>query len=311
MATVRSRVLLFLKGMAMGTADLVPGVSGGTIALIARVYDELLASILAVNRHTAALLFSEGPASAWRALNGSFLLTLGSGLLTALLLFGNLVVYLLETRYSYLMCFFSGLIAASLWFLGGQVRQWTPLRLFLLPAGIAIGVGIALLPQFSGSDNLLYYFFCGMLAICAMLLPGISGASILLLLGAYEPVLRALTELDVRIIPVFVLGCLLGLLGFSRVLSWLLWNWRQSTLALLLGVLAGSLYSLWPWRQVLTDAAGVQRPVNLPPMAVDVLTGEALSPLLCAALLIGACILLLALETLGRKLGVKSNSSTA
>ena len=155
MSIARKRLLLFLKGMAIGAADSVPGVSGGTIAFITHIYDDLLAAILALTPANLRLLFSQGIASAWRALHGEFLVTLGSGILLALLLSANLVVYLLESQYSYLMFFFNGLIVASLWCVAPQVSEWTRTRLLLLLAGIACSVGIALLPGFDGRDNLL------------------------------------------------------------------------------------------------------------------------------------------------------------
>lgn len=312
MTGARRRVLLFLKGMAIGAADSVPGVSGGTIAFITHIYDDLLAAILALTPANLRLLSSQGVASAWRALHGEFLVTLGSGVLLALLLSANLVVYLLESQYSYLMFFFNGLIIASLWCVVPQVAEWTGTRLLLLLAGTAFSVGIALLPSAEGSDNLLYYFLCGAVAICAMLLPGISGAFILLLFGAYESVLQALTTFNLQVIGVFAAGCLCGVLSVARLLSWLLGNRRQATLAVLIGILAGSLYSLWPWRQPLGETGGntLVRQVNLPPALTDILTGQPLSPLLCALLALGACVLVVSLEMLTRKSGVKSNSSS-
>jgi putative membrane protein len=311
-----ARVLLFFKGMAMGAADSVPGVSGGTIAFITNIYDELLASIIAVNPTTLRLLFSRGPATAWRAVNGAFLLTLVSGILLALVLSANLVVYLLATQYTYLMCFFTGLIVASVWYVSLQIRQWNLLRVGLFLAGMVLCVALAFLPRFSGADSLLYYFFCGALAICAMILPGISGAFILLLLGAYEPVIRALTGMDWPVILVFALGCVTGLLSFARVLFWLLRHQRQGTLACLLGILVGSLYSLWPWRQALAPVANLAEGErilfsyrNLPPSAQDVVTGMAISLPLCLLLAAGGFLLVWGLETLGNKSGVKSNSS--
>ena len=311
MTGARQRLLLFLKGMAIGAADSVPGVSGGTIAFIIHIYDDLLAAILALKPSNLRLLFSQGMASAWRALHGDFLVTLGSGLLLAVVLSANLVVYLLENHYSYLMFFFNGLIIASLWCIVPQVTAWSRARLLLFLLGIVFSIGIALLPGFEGRDNLLYYFACGAVAICAMLLPGISGAFILLLLGAYESVLQGLTEFDLPLISVFAAGCLFGVLSFARLLSWLLDKRRQATMAALIGVLAGSLYALWPWRRPVAATTGdtLHLQVNLPPAMTDVLTGQPLSPLLCALLAFGGCTLVVALEIISRKSGAKSNSS--
>jgi putative membrane protein len=306
----RQTLVLFLKGMAMGVADSVPGVSGGTIAFITNVYDELLASIHAINPGTLRLLSTQGPRAAFTAINGVFLLTLGLGILSALLLSANLVLWLLEHHYTYLMCFFSGLILASVWYLAQQVPRWDLRKALLLLLGLGFSVGIALLPRFHGVDSLPFYFFSGAIAICAMILPGISGAFILLLLGAYEPVLEALTGLDWPVVLVFAAGCLTGLLSFSRLLYWLLLRHRSATLAGLLGILAGSLYTLWPWRREVLDLAGQGHAVYELPQAVDLLTGAPLSPWLAGALLLAGFFLVFGLELTGGKSGVKSSSST-
>lgn len=305
----RKSLLLFLKGMAMGAADSVPGVSGGTIAFIANVYDELLASIRSINPATLRLLFTQGPLAAFAAINGAFLLTLGLGILLALLLSANLVLWLLANQFSYLMCFFTGLILASVWYVGHQIPRWDLGKLVLVLLGLLFSIGIAVLPRFSGMDSLPFYFFSGAIAICAMILPGISGAFILLLLGAYEPVLQALITLDWPIVLVFSSGCLIGLLSFSHLLYWLLQQHRANTLAGLLGILAGSLYTLWPWRHEITDAEGVSRYVNGLPQAADVLTGRPLSLLLALALLLLGFLLVWGLEQVGAKSGAKSSSS--
>lgn len=314
--TLRQHLLLFLKGLAMGAADSIPGVSGGTIAFITNIYDELLASIRAVNFSTARALWKEGPRAAWTALNGNFLLVLGLGLVSALLASANLVVWLLEEHYSYLMCFFNGLVLASLPFVllrAPRMHSWHAL-LFL--AGVLFSVGLAFLPQLAGSTSLLYYFFCGAVAICAMILPGISGAFILLLLGAYEPVLTALTEFEWGVILIFASGCVCGLLAFSHLLHWLLHRARAATLACLLGVLAGSVVALWPWRaavpldsalSALEHAAVSFR--NLPPSAVDVRSGAELSWWVLGLLPVAGALTIVVLEWLGSKFKAKSSSS--
>lgn len=302
--------MLFLKGLAMGAADSVPGVSGGTIAFITNIYDELLASILAVNRDTARLLLTRGPRSAWLALNGEFLAILGSGILVALIGTANLVLFLLEEHYAPLMAFFVGLIAASVWHVNRQLPPWTGARLLLLLSGVTFSVAVALLPRFEGNDNLLYYFFCGAVAICAMILPGISGAFILLLLGAYQPVLLALTGLDFPVILVFAGGCLCGLLSFARLLFWLLRDLRAPTLTVLLGVLAGSLYNLWPWREAAAQEGAELLYRNISPLQWAAREGW-MALLLCLWLMLAAFALVWVLETLGGKSGKKSSSSEA
>lgn len=305
----RARALLFLKGMAMGAADSVPGVSGGTIAFIANIYDELLGSIRSIDVHCLYLLFTAGPRAAFMAINGPFLLTLGLGILSALVLSARLVLWLLANEYSYLMCFFNGLILASLWYVAGQVPRWDWQRGLNVVLGATASVAVALLPNAAGGDSLLFYFASGAVAICAMILPGISGAFVLLLLGAYEPVLTALTTLDLRIVLVFGAGCLCGLLGFSRLLYWLLQHRRSSTLAVLLGFLAGSLYTLWPWRRLVAVEGMSGRFNNGPIAAVDAVSGQPLSFALCLLLMAAGFVLVWGLERLGAKSGVKSSSS--
>jgi putative membrane protein len=303
----REAVVLYLKGMAMGAADSVPGVSGGTIAFISGIYDELLASIRAFDVTLPRLLLEQGGIQrAWQHVNGNFLLVLGAGILTSLVLFAGLVVNLLETRYSYLMCFFTGLIAASVWFVGRHLPRWRVREVLLLLSGAVGSILLSIITPFAGLDNALYYFCCGAIAICAMILPGISGAFILLLLGAYRPVLEAVHNLEVGTLAIFLAGCVTGLLGFTRFLTWLLKTHRAPTLSCLLGVLAGSLYTLWPWR-IPTGTAKV-----LPDghdLFMDVITGAPLQPWLCPVLAAAGFILVFSLEQVGNKSNVKSNSS--
>jgi putative membrane protein len=309
------RLLLFLKGMCMGAADAVPGVSGGTIALIANIYDELLAAIVAVNPGTARLLITRGLRAAWVAINGEFLVILLSGILVSLVSLAKLVLYLLETHHAELMSFFVGLVLASLWYVNRQLSAWTLAQGLLLGLGLLLSVALAVLPPFQGVDSPLYYFFCGALAICAMILPGISGAFILLLLGAYETVLRGLISLDLPLILVFLAGCVTGLLSFARLLSWLLRHYRPQTLALLLGVLAGSIYKLWPWRLPAEESgvsatvtATVPAYVNISPWSWAAEQGGGML-LICLLLALIGFLLVWSLETLGDKYGTKSTSS--
>jgi putative membrane protein len=304
----RQALLLYLKGMAMGAADSVPGVSGGTIAFISGIYDELLASIQAFDLSLPGMLLQKkGFRRAWQHVNGTFLLVLGGGILTSLVLFAGLVGQMLETRYSYLMCFFTGLITASIYYVGRHVRTWTAREVLLLVSGAALSILLSVITPFAGLDNALYFFCCGAVAICAMILPGISGAFILLLLGAYTPVLAAVHNLDFGILAVFISGCACGLLCFTRFLTWMLRAHRMPTLATLLGVLAGSLYTLWPWR----PPAGTVSDPGQDTMLTDVLTGAPLTLWLCVALAAFGFLLVFTLEHLGSKSKGKSNSSAS
>ncbi len=240
------RLTLFLKGMAMGAADTVPGVSGGTIAFITNIYEELIFSIQACNLKALQILNKDGFKSVWSHINGNFLLTLFIGIISSAILFANIVSFLLESYEGYVMAFFVGLILASSLYIWRQihVKGWLSYLLFL--AGVLLTVLLNFLPQGQSQASAFYIFFSGAIAICAMILPGISGAFILLLLGAYENVLEAVRTIDLNLLLSFVLGCIVGLISFSHLLAYLLGYWRQQTLTFLLGVLLGSLYTIWP-----------------------------------------------------------------
>lgn len=243
-----ARLLLFLKGMAMGAADSVPGVSGGTIALIANVYEPLIHALKSLHPLQLGVLRRQGPVAFFRAIHGGFLLSLGLGVITALFAMANVVGYLLTEHREPLMGFFIGMVLASTWLLRGQVVNWQPSRLALLLAGVALTAGVSLLNPLAGSQALPWLFLCGMVAISAMVLPGLSGAFVLILLGVYEYVLAALRDLQWGVIIVFAAGCVLGLVGFSHLLSWTLYRFREATYAFLIGMLAASVIVLWPWR---------------------------------------------------------------
>lgn len=249
---VRDRITLFLKGMAMGAADTVPGVSGGTIAFISGIYEELLDSIRSIGPHTLAVLRKQGLAAAWTSINGGFLLTLVLGIATSVLLLVRPITWALKNEPVLLWSFFFGLIAASVWLCGRLVKHWTigPFIGMIIGTGMAVAIG--LMSAGTGSDSLWFYFFAGALAICAMILPGISGSFILLLLGAYGPVMTALKGFDIPIIAVFIAGCVAGLMAFSRILSWMFTRHHDLTVSSLTGFLLGSLTIIWPWKEVLS-----------------------------------------------------------
>lgn len=232
----------------MGMADSVPGVSGGTIALITGIYEELINSIKSVNLKALTVLWQQGPAAAWKHINGNFLLTLFLGIFSALLLMANTVGHLFEFYPQYVLSFFIGLIIASCLYVGAQIKGWDMPMIVLLLLGSSLSIGLAFMPHTEAQLSLMTIFFSGAFAICAMILPGISGAFILLLLGVYEPILAALKNFDLVTIIVFMAGCATGLLAFSNLLAYLFKHYYRQTLAFLLGILIGSLYSLWPWQ---------------------------------------------------------------
>jgi len=246
----RRYLSVFLKGMAMGAADSVPGVSGGTIAVITRIYDELIYSIRSIDTRALRLLGTEGPGRAWSYINGTFLLVLAGGILLSLRLSAGLVLMLLEQFFEPLMAFFVGLVIASSWSLKGECGAWRWQTLAGLLAGMAVTLLVSSLSPYSTDISPVYLFLCGLIAICAMILPGLSGAFLLLVLGVYDYLLSALVGFDLSTIIVFASGCAIGLLAFSRLLAWALSSYRDLSYAFLTGMLLASIYVLWPWQQV-------------------------------------------------------------
>lgn len=254
---------LYLKGLAMGSADVVPGVSGGTIAFITGIYTELLDSIKSVNLQTLVLLFKKGPKVAWKAANGTFLATLLAGILTAILTLAKLIHYLLDQHAVLLWSFFFGLILASSLHMAKQIKQWQSLTLASLLIGVFIAAFISIASPTSIEANYLNIFLAGSIAICAMILPGISGSFILLLMGLYAPVLAAVKGLQLDIMLIFALGAGLGLILFSRLLSWLLHHYQDLMFSLLTGFMLGALLKVWPWKETISyrlNSKGVEVP---------------------------------------------------
>lgn len=241
----------------MGAADVVPGVSGGTLALLLGIYERLINAIRSVDQQALTLLFRGRIVAAWQHIDGTFLLCLFSGILLSVFALANAVSWMLEQQPVLLWALFNGLIIAALPHLCVRV-PWSWHRLLLAALGMSIAIAISQLKPMTLEPALWMFFVAGAIAICAMILPGISGSFILLLLGMYAPVLLAVTELQLVTLLVFMAGCVIGLLSFSRVLSWLLARCHDATLALLIGVVIGALLRIWPWQldgTLLTPAA--------------------------------------------------------
>jgi putative membrane protein len=246
----QARISLFLKGMAMGIADAVPGVSGGTIAVISGIYENLVNALRSCHPMSLQVLWQQGPAEFWRTIHGSFLLTLGLGILSSLVIMANAVLWLLDSHRLLVMAFFIGLILASCVLLSKQISRWTIRSAGLFGLGFVLTAATAWFNPAAGTDHLLYVFVSGAIAICAMILPGISGAFILILLGMYEYVLESLRQMDLLVIAVFATGCAIGLLSFSHLLSWTFYYYREQTYTTLTGMLAASLVVLWPGQEL-------------------------------------------------------------
>lgn len=294
-------LIILMKGIAMGAADVVPGVSGGTIAFISGIYEELLSSISAINIANLKLLKNEGVKAAWKAINGNFLLALLSGIFISIVSLAKLISWLLENKPILVWSFFFGLVLASILFVSKQITKWNASAIILFIIGAVAAYYITILhPAISESSSLIFYFFAGALAICAMILPGISGSFILVLLGAYKPVLDAIHTKDIKLLGVVAFGAVVGLLSFSKLLNWLFDHHKNSTLAVLTGFILGSLNKIWPWKETLTwrvNSHGVKIPFNEQSVSPFSYQGD---PQLTMAiiLLIGGFLLIILLEKL-------------
>ena len=245
-------LIIFLKGLAMGAADVVPGVSGGTIAFISGIYEELLETINSVNFNTLKILKNNGLNAMWKSINGNFLISLLFGIGISIISFAKLIKWSLENKPIMVWSFFFGLVLASVIYIAKQIKSWNALSVIALIIGAAIAYYITTLPPMvSSSSSGLFMFFSGALAICAMILPGISGGFILLLLGAYKPALDAIHDRDLKTILLLISGAIVGLLSFSRILKWLFDKYHNLTLAVLTGFVFGSLNKIWPWKKII------------------------------------------------------------
>jgi putative membrane protein len=234
--------------MGMGAADVVPGVSGGTIAFITGIYEELVHSIKNINFRTISTLWKEGLPAFWKAVNGSFLLSVVGGILISVLTLARILEYLLVNHPILIWSFFFGLIIGSAIFVARSIKKWNIATVISGLAGIAIAWIITSFTPAETSEAYWFIFLSGALAICAMILPGISGSFILLLLGKYQFVLSALNEGRINIIVVLLTGALTGIIAFSHLLSWLLEKFHNLTIAMLAGFMIGSLNKIWPWK---------------------------------------------------------------
>ncbi len=235
----------------MGAADVVPGVSGGTIAFISGIYEELITSINNVHPSLIKIWKKEGFNAFWKKLNGNFLVALFLGIFISLFSLATLVSWLLENEPVLLWSFFFGLVAASIFFVGKEITKWNLGTIIILILGAGIAYFITTLPVSENATSLPYLFMSGALAVCAMILPGISGAFILVLLGSYKTVLDAVHDRDFQIIVTVALGAIFGLLSFAKLLKWMFSHYRNLTLALLTGFILGSLNKIWPWKLIL------------------------------------------------------------
>lgn len=255
MADIEKVFLLYVKGMAMGAADVVPGVSGGTIAFLTGIYEELINSIRSVGTESIKILLSQGPTAFWGYINGGFLLVLMLGIVTSIASLAKGITFLIGTYPILLWSFFFGLILMSSLSMARKIERWNLESLLSLLVGIISAYLFSSLTPSNIDPSPIAFFLSGALAICAMILPGISGSFILLLMGMYSYVIEAIEVFEIGTLIIFATGCVTGLMLFSRFISLLLDRYHGATMALLMGFMLGSLNKIWPWKNALISGA--------------------------------------------------------
>ena len=256
--------MLVLKGMGMGAADVVPGVSGGTIAFIVGIYDELIDSIKGIDGRTLKLLLTGKFVSFWKEANCGFLLSVIAGIAISVFSLAKIITWLLANQPVLVWSFFFGLVLASTWFVAKSIKGWSWKSVLAFVCGAAIAWFVTVATPAETPSSLAFVFLCGAIAICAMILPGISGSFILVLLGKYFYIMDAVKSLRIVVLGTFAVGAVVGIALFSRLLSFALKHARSITLATLSGFMLGSLNKVWPWKQVIetyVDRHGVVKPL--------------------------------------------------
>lgn len=286
-------LMLVLKGMTMGAADVIPGVSGGTIAFITGIYEELINSVKSVNLTALKLLFTGRLAAFWKTVNGNFLISVFLGIGISIFSLAKGLEYLLHHYPVLVWSFFFGLIVASAIYISRTIKKRDAATVISFVAGIVTAYFITVISPAEANTTWWFIFVSGAVAICAMILPGISGSFILVLLGMYKFILSAVGNLNIPVLLIFMAGAALGIIAFSNLLSWLLKNYHRQTIAVLAGFMVGSLNKVWPWKEVtetFTDRHGEILPLterNILPGTYEQLTGN-------DAWLLGAVILAVA-----------------
>jgi len=242
----------FIKGLAMGAANVIPGVSGGTVALVTGIYERLINALKSCNLSALRLLLKRDFGGFIKYIDGQFLFVLLAGVGVSIFSLAKLFKYLLAHHEVPTMAFFFGLILLSVWYVGRTVSEWGASAILALLLGIAIAVGIALLAPASENSAPFYVFLCGVVAICSMILPGLSGSFVLIMMGNYALVLGAVSTLNLSVLIPMALGCAIGLVAFAQLLGWVLKRFHDQTIALMTGFVAGSLVVIWPFKDKLT-----------------------------------------------------------
>lgn len=299
MTDIIKNLIVALKGFAMGAANVIPGVSGGTIALLTRIFNELIEALNSLMSISTWKLLLKGDFKGfWRTIHGTFLLWLAIGVLLSVFSLAKLMEYVLAHHPVQTWAFFFGLIIVSAIFMLSDIKGWKGSDLCWLIGGVALGAFICLLSPTETTSDLWFIALCGAIAICTMILPGISGSFILVLLGKYEFIMKAVSELNIPVLLVFALGCVIGIVAFSKFLHWLIGKYEKQTLLVLIGFTIGALVKVWPW----ADMAACK--------AANILNGMPESELHVFGAVVWAVIgagLVLALELLSKKSGKASD----
>jgi len=305
---MRQQVMVFLKGAAMGAANVIPGVSGGTVAFITGIYERLITALKSLDVPALKYLFSGKLRAFAMRVDLMFLVMLGLGVVTSFIVLARVLEYLFENQKVFVWSFFFGLILASIIYVGREVRKWSVSRLVFLVSGVAIAVAITLLKPASENDSLWYLGLCGVAAMASMIIPGLSGSFVLLLMGNYFLVLRAVNQRDIGTLIPVAIGAVIGLLGLSHLLAWVFRRHHDIAVSLLTGFVAGSLLLIWPWKNELTSTVEVGDEVKTKVIGYEwqwpQLSGETL---LAAGFMAIGFLMVWLMERLGGDRG-KSNS---
>ena len=261
MGNISRHIITGIKGYAMGAANVIPGVSGGTIALLTGIFSEIIEAMNSLMDISVWKLLLKGEfREFWSRIHGSFLVALMVGVLLSVFTLAKLMVYVMAYYPVQTWAFFFGLIIASAVYMIADIKGWKLFDYLFFIVGIALGVVICTMSPTDTPDGLWFIFICGAIAVCTMILPGISGSFILVILGKYDYVMQAVSNLDIPVLAVFGIGCVIGILAFSKFLHWLLARWNKETLIVLAGFIIGSLVKVWPWSNaeaaVQAEAAG-------------------------------------------------------
>ncbi|MBO5635878.1 MAG: DUF368 domain-containing protein [Bacteroidales bacterium] len=258
-SNIINNIVVALKGYAMGAANVIPGVSGGTIALLTGIFNELIDALNAIMTVSTWKLLLKGDFKGfWNAIHGTFLLWLAIGVIVSVFSLAKLMDYVLDHHPVQTWAFFFGLIIVSSVFMLSDIKGWKGTDVLWLVFGVALGAFICLLSPTETTSAMWFIAVCGAIAICTMILPGISGSFILVLLGKYEYIMEAVSELNIPVLLVFAIGCVIGIAAFSKFLHWLIGKYEKQTLLVLIGFTLGALVKVWPWAdKAANEAANV------------------------------------------------------